>query len=343
MTRIDGTTLSVSSKLGDEHFTLQSIGGITSLPYRGGGSRWERSASSISMGAAFLDIFSGAIVYTFDADKFQNALKVQTHFFWDMLVCASQSPKSDLLRTLSPYRNAGMSSIALNVADAGRTLEHAIRTISHYRSQIAKYSEELLLVETPSDIEEAARSERMGLFFNVEGALSLGEQIDLVRVYYDLGVRWMALAYNRKNAFGFGCHDDVDEGLSALGVELVDAMDAVGMIKCCSHAGYRTALEVFERNTRPCIFSHSNPLKLAKHRRNVPDELIKAVARTDGVIGITGVNVFMGTVQPTVDDMFAQIDYVVNLVGETHVGIGLDYGVSDLKEESADGPGRSRR
>jgi membrane dipeptidase len=242
-----------------------------------------------------------------------------------MHVCAPREPGRDLLKALGEYRAAGISMVAVNIADAGYTLEQATRTLASYRAQIALHSDKLLLVHGVRDIAEAEQSGRLGVCFDVEGAFSLGTQVDVARLYYDLGVRWMAFAYNRKNAFGFGCHDEVDEGLTALGRELVRAMDEIGMIKCCSHTGYRTGREVFELSKRPCILSHSNPRELVDHPRNVPDEVMTALAQTGGVMGINGVGIFLGKKSPTVDDLFAHVDYAVNLIGAEHVGIGLDF------------------
>lgn len=256
-----------------------------------------------------------------------------------MHVCAPRAPGNDLLKSLQEYRDAGISMVAVNVADAGYTLEEAIRTIASYRAQIAEHADVLAFVQEPGDIADAQETGRLGICFDVEGAFSLGQQVDAARVLYDLGVRWMAFAYNRRNAFGSGCHDDVDEGLTPLGRELVRTMDEIGMVKCCSHTGYRTAGEVFELSRRPCIFSHSNPRALTDHPRNVPDHLMKALAQTGGVMGITGVSLFLGTQAPGVDDVFASVDYAVNLIGAEHVGIGLDHVVDtghDLDEYITD-------
>ncbi|MGH7737811.1 MAG: dipeptidase [Candidatus Tyrphobacter sp.] len=225
---------------------------------------------------------------------------------------------------LREHREAGASMVTLNVADAGVTLEAALRTIASYRAQIAAHERDVLLVQVADDIERARASGRLGLCFDVEGAFSLGEQIDAVRLLYDVGVRWMSFAYNCRNAFGFGCHDERDEGLTPLGRRLVTTMDEIGMIKCCSHAGYVTARDVFERSAKPCILSHSNPLALVAHPRNVPDDVMRALAQTGGVMGITGVGLFLGARAPSADEVFAHIDYAVSLIGAEHVGIGLD-------------------
>jgi membrane dipeptidase len=140
----------------------------------------------------------------------------------------------------------------------------------------------------------------------------------------------MLVAYNRNNALGGGCQD-LDSGLTAFGRHEIDEMERVGMVVCCSHTGFRTTMEVMERAENPVIFSHSNPLGVWRHRRNITDEAIKACAATGGVVGINGVGYFLGRNDASSATVARHIDYVVNLVGPEHVGLGLDY-VFDMQE-----------
>src|SRR5690606_36645690 len=122
---------------------------------------------------------------------------------------------------------------------------------------------------------------------------AVADQPSLVSLYYELGVSWMLIAYNRNNAAGSGCQDE-DRGLTDFGRMVIDEMTRVGMIVCCSHTGYRTAREVIDYSKNPVIFSHSNPRALRDHPRNIPDELMKACAARGGVVGINGIGLFLG-------------------------------------------------
>jgi len=102
-------------------------------------------------------------------------------------------------------------------------------------------------------------------------------------------------------------------------------MARVGMVACCSHTGYRTTMDVMEYSSNPVIFSHSNPLGVWQHKRNIRDDVIKACAATDGVVGINGIGVFLGKNDTRTETMVRHIDYVAQLVGAEHVGIGIDY------------------
>ena len=85
---------------------------------------------------------------------------------------------------------------------------------------------------------------------------------DRVETYYKLGVRHMLIAYNMQNVMGDGCMERTNDGLSRLGVALIEEMNRVGMIVDATHTGYRTTMDMFEVSKDPVIFSHSNAAAL---------------------------------------------------------------------------------
>ena len=198
------------------------------------------------------------------------------------------------------------------------------------RHWIRSRPEEYILLSTADDIERAHASGRLAVGFDIEGANAVADQPSLVSLYYDLGVRWMLLAYNNSNRVGGGCQDE-DTGLTAFGREVVAEMERVGMQVCCSHTGHRTVRDVFDVATRPVIFSHSNPSAVHAHPRNIPDDLIRACAATGGVVGINGIGSFLGQNDNSSETFARHVDHVAQLVGPQHVALGLDY-VFDTQE-----------
>ena len=243
---------------------------------------------------------------------------------WDMHGCPPRGAGSDLCLVLERYRSAGFNAVTVNVGDSYYSLDDVVTTLASFRAQLARHPERYLLVDRADDFATARERGLLAVSFDVEGARSLGERLELVDLYYALGVRWMAFAYNLGNQFGAGCHDASDAGLTPLGRRLVARMEEAGMIKCCSHTGYRTALDVFAAGEKPAILSHSNPRALVDHERNVPDEVYRACAAGGGVAGINGIGLFLGSPEPTAADWFRHLDYVVQLVGAEHAGIALD-------------------
>jgi len=178
-------------------------------------------------------------------------------------------------------------------------------------------------VETVDDIHCARRDAKLAVAFDLEGMNALNGDIGMVDLYYRLGVRQMLFAYNRNNLAGGGCHDE-DIGLTDFGRAVVREMNRVGMVVDCSHCAYKTSMEAIEASEAPVIFSHANARKLWDHERNIWDDQIKACAATGGVIGVTGVGIFLGPKGPTVEHLVEHIDHMVDLVGPDHVGFGMD-------------------
>jgi len=244
---------------------------------------------------------------------------------WDNHACLPLHDTERWLPGIARYRAAGVTAVTINIGDSQVPLETLIRTAASIRHFVQQHPDDYLLGLTTADLRAAHRTGRLAVCLDVEGVHSFAGQVSLVEFLYQIGVRWMLLVYNRRNLAGSGCHDPEDEGLTAHGRAILDEMDRVGMIKCCSHTGYRTAREVLDATDRPVIFSHSNPRRLHDHPRNIPDDLIRACAATGGVIGINGIGLFLGNRQPTADDAVRHVDYVAQLVGAEHAALGIDY------------------
>ena len=232
------------------------------------------------------------------------------------------------LAALEACRAAGVNLVSLNAGYGEMPLEAHIEMLEAMHRWFAVRPEDYALVRTAADARAAAKSSRLGVVFDVEGAAALDGRIDQVDRLYDLGVRWMLLAYNRANVFAGGCHPGEDTGLTPLGQALIRRMEVVGMVVCLSHAGSETARAALAHARKPMIFSHSNPASRHAHPRNLGDDLIRACADIDGVIGVNSLELFLGG-PPTVPRLVEHIEHLLDLVGPRHVGLGLDH-VLDL-------------
>jgi membrane dipeptidase len=244
---------------------------------------------------------------------------------WDNHTCMPHDTTNAFLPELERYRALGVDVAVINIGDAESSLELQMRVVSAYRLWIKAHSDHFTLINKADDILKAKREGKLAIAFDVEGAYAMGEDISVLSLYYDLGVRWMLMAYNKGNLVGGGCHDAVDGGLTPFGYKAIAEMDRVGIIKCCSHTGYRTSMDVLTASSLPVLFSHSNPRALKDHPRNIPDELMLACARTGGVQCINGIGVFLGDADTSTETFVRHIDYAVQKIGPEHVGIGLDY------------------
>jgi len=246
---------------------------------------------------------------------------------WDTHACFPLKPNADMSE-LERYRASGVNFVSLNIGMDMDSFENVIQVLARYRNYIASHPDDYVLALTVNDIRDAKESNRLAIAFDLEGSDPLLGNLNMVSFYYDLGVRQMLLAYNKDNRASGGCMEG-NIGLTDFGREVVKEMNRVGMVVDVSHMGYRATLDAFETSTKPVIFSHSNPNGLREHARNISDEQIQACARTGGVIGINGIGDFLGG---TTSELIVQnIEYLLELVGPEHVGLGLDY-VIDKQE-----------
>ena len=241
---------------------------------------------------------------------------------WEAHACLPLHPNASFA-PLERFHAAGVNYVSINIGMDMNPVSQVMRTIAGFRASIAAQPERYVLAVTTQDIERAAAAGKLAIGFDLEGAMPLLEQPEMVALYQSLGVRQMHLAYNRNNSVAGGCHD-VEQGLTPLGHEVVRAINAAGVLMDCSHTGRRCSLDIMAASTQPVIFSHANPLALIEHGRNITDEQIRACAATGGVVCVSGVSFFLGNTSPTAQDVARHAAYVANLVGVEHVGIGLD-------------------
>jgi len=242
---------------------------------------------------------------------------------WDAHSGFSPSPKTDL-NELSRWEKANVDYLSINVGFDGYPWMETIRTLAAFRHWLELRPDRFILVDKAADVLRAKKEGKMGITFDLEGAVTLGGQIEMVALYHRLGVRQMHFVYNINNEAGGGCHDD-DQGLTDFGREIVKEANRLGVLIDLSHVGYRTSLEVCERSQKPVVYSHSNPKDVADHPRNITEEQMRACISTGGLIGVSGVGRMIGDLSASSKHYARAIDMTVERVGIKNVGIGLDH------------------
>jgi membrane dipeptidase len=226
------------------------------------------------------------------------------------------------------FRTCGITAFHNSVGVGGpNAYEEALEFISAWSGFAGRNSDVFSLVGVASDLDHAKAKHKIAVIMGLQNAEQFREAKD-VKAFYQLGLRCAQLTYNSQNLIGSGSTERIDGGISDYGIEVIKAMNEVGMLIDVSHSGDKTTLDAIELSPRPIAFTHSNCRALNNHPRLKTDEAIQKLARKGGVMGITGVRNFVKDREPTtVDDVVNHIDHVVKLVGIEHVGIGTD---SDL-------------
>ncbi len=245
---------------------------------------------------------------------------------WDMTFPMMDEGGSDVAHApLRRMADAGVDFVSVTVALDWDGTAEAVRSIARERAYFIAHSDRYVLVEQADDVLTAKQTARLAVALHFQGTNPVEYDLNMIEVYHRLGVRHMLMAYNAKNAVGDGWIEEGNGGLSRFGRALIGEMNRVGMLVDASHTGYRTTMEMFEVSSDPVIFSHANARALWVHGRNISDEQITACARSGGVVGVVGVNLFLGQGDPSPEALFRHIDYIADRAGPEHVGLGLDY------------------
>jgi membrane dipeptidase len=205
----------------------------------------------------------------------------------------------------------------------GATLEW----LGGWNAFLAAHPDQFVPILRCPDISAAKQQHKVGILLGMQNSDHF-RTADDVDKFYALGQRVSQLTYNSRNRIGSGCIERTDVGLTEHGFEVVERMNAAGMIIDVSHAGDHTCLDAFKASKRPVLITHSNCKALVPHPRCKSDDVIREMAKTGGVMGITGVRAFASRREnATVADVLDHFDHVVRLTGIEHAGIGSD---SDL-------------
>ena len=216
---------------------------------------------------------------------------------WDQHACLPLQPDADV-GYLTRFSRPGTTYVSVNVGYAPQTHADSTNLLAHFRSAISRRSD-LTVVASLDDIDAAADRGQIAVGFDLEDSNPLDGDLDNVRRFVELGVRTMLPTYNHANAAGCGCLDATDTGLTRWGRQLVAEMNSAGMVPDGSHCSVRTGLDLCDTSTKPVIYSHSCMRSVWDHPRNITDDQARECARTGGVVGITGVGIFLGPNTPT--------------------------------------------
>ncbi|QZY55396.1 dipeptidase [Crassaminicella profunda] len=212
------------------------------------------------------------------------------------------------------------------------SLRRALDQIGSLYMEIDESKDKIMLCKSYKDIEKVMNDNKIAILLSFEGVEPLYNDLNLLKVFYELGVRLVGLSWSRRNYAADGCYftpmkEGKKGGLTAFGVALIEMAESLGMFMDVSHLNDEGFWDVLEVTKKPIIASHSNCRNLVPVMRNLTDEQIKAIAKRQGVIGMNIANKFVaneGDLANT-ERLVDHIDYIVNLVGINHVGFGFDF------------------
>ena len=251
-----------------------------------------------------------------------------------MLVGHHRGDEEYFAREWLPQLRAG--AVALQVLpvfiereyQAEGALRRTLELIEHGHRAIAAAGDQVRLCLTGADIDAALGDGAIALLLALEGCSGVGADPELLETMYRLGVRMASFTHFGRTALADGSAEGIPGGrLSIAGVRAVALMERLGMIVDVSHLSLASMRHVLELATGPVIASHSSADALTPHHRNLPDDDLRAIAATGGVIGVNFFPMFVAPLsrRATLDDLVAHIEHIAEVAGIDHVGIGPDF------------------
>ncbi|WVQ73371.1 hypothetical protein IAR50_002940 [Cryptococcus sp. DSM 104548] len=200
------------------------------------------------------------------------------------------------------------------------------------------------------DIRDAFKAGKFATMIGVEGGHMLGNSLSVLRIWAQLGVRYMTLTHTYHNAFASsaGSGQPLEpvhpgNGLSDLGRELIREMNRLGIMIDISHVSDETMRQAIKLSKAPVIFSHSNARAICDHPRNVPDDVLDMIGsepgKNSGVVQCVFYPDFTDPVDPCLERVADHIEYLAKRCGKSHVGIasdfdGMEHAVRGLEDAS---------
>lgn len=214
-----------------------------------------------------------------------------------------------------------------------RGLREALDQISVLYEAVRE-NEEFLLVRTAADIDRALEQGRIGILLYLEGMDFIGNDLRLLPVLWELGVRGASLTWSRRNLLASGCcragkQTPTPGGLSADGLRALAEMERLGMFVDVSHLnddGFRDICGA-KPGGRPFVATHSNSRDIFFSYRNLTDEQMRLLAAQGGVMGLNGCDCIVGCGpgEDALEMMCRHIEHMAKVAGADHVGYGFDF------------------
>ncbi len=225
---------------------------------------------------------------------------------------------------------------AINATVSADRVEPTVANIALWTGEATRYPSLLTIIRRHDDLARAKQAGQLGLILGFQDTEMLERDLSRLEMFRRLGVLIIQLTYNVRNLIGDGCLEPGDAGLSTLGLEAVERMNALGIAVDLSHCGTRTTATGIAVSNKPPLITHSGCREVYRHPRNKEDRELKAMADKGGVVGVylmPFLGGFAGPKQATNEDALARhIEHALKVCGVDHVGIGSDLSITPIEE-----------
>jgi membrane dipeptidase len=188
--------------------------------------------------------------------------------------------------TFEQMRAGGVDCVHVTIVYHENTFE-TISNIGDWNQRFQQFSDLIMPVRTADDVLLAKEKELTGIIFGFQNCSPIDNDVFLVEIFHQLGVRIMQLTYNNQSPLATGCYESTDSGVTRFGKQAIAEMNRVGMVVDMSHSAEQSTLDAIEISTRPIAITHANPTSFEPALRNKSDTVLRALGESGGMLGFS--------------------------------------------------------
>ena len=220
--------------------------------------------------------------------------------------------------------DSGLAAVHVTIA-YHENFREVVTNFEEWNAYFERYSDLIIPGYTTNDIDTALQSNRTAIFFGFQNPSPIEDDISLVEICYQLGARFMQLSYNNQSLLATGCYEDNDPGVTRMGKQVIKEMNRLGFAIDMSHSAERSTLHAIELSDRPITITHANPASWHPALRNKSDTVLKALAESGGMLGISIYPHHLNNGSDcSLEDFCQMVARTAELIGVEHIGFGSD-------------------
>ena len=225
------------------------------------------------------------------------------------------------------FENAQQSGIhAIHVTIAyWENSRETLENIGHWNRHFLDHGDLIMPIHLAADILEARRLGKVGIIFGFQNCSPIEDDVKMVQILHQLGVRIMQLSYNNQSLLATGCYEEQDGGITRFGKQVIKEMNRVGMVIDMSHSAEKSTLEAIEISERPIAITHANPTFFHGALRNKSDHVLRAIGESEGMLGFSMYPFHLKNGSDcTLQEFCQMIMQTAEMIGVDRLGIGSD-------------------
>ncbi len=227
-------------------------------------------------------------------------------------------------RIFQQMNQGGVSAVHVTIC-YHEDFRETVENISAWNRRFEARSNLIIPGRTAGDVVVAREQGKTAIIFGCQNCSPLEDDIGLVEICHQLGMRFMQLTYNNQSLLASGCYESGDSGVTRMGKQVIREMNRVGLVVDMSHSAERSTLEAIDVSERPIAITHANPSAWHGALRNKSDDVLKALADSGGMIGFSLYPHHLNNGPDcTLADFCQMVARTADLMGIDHIGIGSD-------------------